>query len=232
MALAGYPFPYDINNLLGGACRVLYGDPADVDIPVDPSDVIDLIYPYAAQDGWTDLGATRDAFSYTRGFDTEGQEIQQVAGNVLEEITSISRGLSVSMAEFNAEGFALMEGAPGVDTVAAVAGAHPGFDTVSFGSFSSLTRYRVAFVSQRSKASGSVTEPVADGAKVRGRFVMGWANQAQLSADEITLELDKGALSAVALGFTLFPDGDVADAETAWGGWGIEAAGTIGALPG
>src|SRR3982750_708625 len=100
MALVGYPFPYDITNLLSGAVSVLYGTPGDgtgatVDLPADISDVVDMTAPYAPKPGWTYLGATREAFSYSRGFDTEGLEIQQSETAILEEVTGITRSITV-----------------------------------------------------------------------------------------------------------------------------------------
>src|SRR5262245_38319560 len=102
MALVAGAFPYDIDNLLGGAVRILYA-PSTQAIPSTGgiADVIEMVGPnYAAKTGWIDLGATKESFSYTRGFDVEGWEIQQTAGNVIEEISDITRSVSVSIAEF------------------------------------------------------------------------------------------------------------------------------------
>lgn len=225
MALAGYPFPYDINNLLAGAVRILYA-PTSVAIPGNIADVVDMESPYSAQTGWIDLGATKDSFTYTRGFDTEGLEIQQVAGNVLEEITDITRTLEVSMAELNPTTLAIMEGADPADvsTIAAATGKSQQ-KRIKYGSFSSLERYRFAFIARRSKQSGVVTE--SDATTTRGRFVMGVANQAQLSADDADLEFDKGNLTAAGVTWTMFPDSTVVLSEEAWGAWYDEQSGTI-----
>lgn len=221
MANTGFPFPYDVDNLLSGAVRILRA-PAATAVPTDISDVIGMVSPYAALTGWTDLGATRESFSYTRGFDTEGLEIQQVAGNILEEITSITRSLQLSMAEFKPEHFQLMEGAPSVATIAAAAntGAQK---KVGFGSFASLSRERYAFISMRPKAAGTVTEP---GGATRGRFVMGCAYSCQLAADEIEMEQAKGTLTAVQLSFSLFPESGQPSGQD-WGAWFLEESGTI-----
>ena len=55
---------------------------------------------------------------------------------------------------------------------------------------------------------------------------MGVAYQAQMSADEVELEMDKGALSAMNVTFTLFPDSVPAMGEE-YGAWFDEQAGTI-----
>lgn len=224
MALTGAPFPYDIDNLLGGAVRVLYA-PTSTAIPTSIDDVVSMVAPYAAQTGWTDLGATKESFTYSRSFDTSGYEIQQVSGNILEEITDITRTIEVSIAEFKPEHLQLIEGAPAITAVAA--GANVGAqDVVAFGSFSSLTRYRFAFISRRATASGVVTEP---GGATRGRFFMGAAYSAQLSADSVDFEQAKGELTAVGVSFALFPEsGEDSGAE--YGAWFDEQSGTIAAV--
>ena len=217
-------FPYDIENLLGGAVRILYALTAEP-IPATMTDVILMEAPYTAQTGWTDLGATRDAFTYTRGFDVEGWEIQQLAGNVIEEVTEITRSIEISFADLRPEHLKMIEqGSAAVGTVSPVASASAQ-DVVEFGSFTSLTRYRFAFISKRPLAAGEVTESAPSNA-VRGRFFMGVAYQAQLSADEVEFEQNKGELTAAGVTFTLFPDSVPAQGEE-YGAWFDEQAGTI-----
>lgn len=228
MALKAGAFPYDIDNLLGGAVRILYADAAGAgaaDIPVGIQDVIDMAYPYAAAADWTDLGATKESFTYTRGFETAGWEIQQEQGNVIEEITNLSRTIEVSYAEFNAANLAMIEGGGVSGTVTAAAG-HVAQDRLGFGAFESLNRYRFAFISRRSKASGVVIEPGA-GARERGRFFMGVVYSAQLSADDVSVEQAKGELTASGVTFTAFPEAGE-DAGEDWGAWYDEQPGTIG----
>lgn len=229
MALTGFPFPYDINNLLGGAVRIVYAvaDGATPQaVPAGMDDVFSMVSPYALKTGWTDLGATKESFSYTRGFDTEGYEIQQLAGNVIEEITDITRTIEVSYADLRVEHLSLIEG--GTAAVAPVAGgANKGAQQrASFGSFSSLDRYRFAFISRRPKQAGTVTEP--SGA-TRGRFFMGVAYQAQIAADDVEFEQAKGELSALGVTFTTFPESGQASGEE-YGAYYDETAGTIAAV--
>jgi hypothetical protein len=55
---------------------------------------------------------------------------------------------------------------------------------------------------------------------------MGVLYQAQIAADDISLEQSKGALTAAGLTFTAFPDAEgVADEE--YGAWYDEQAGTL-----
>lgn len=229
MALTTGAFPYDIDSLLGGAVRVLYakadGTAADPGVPGSIADVIAMKAPYAALPNWKDVGATKESFTYTRGFASEGYEIQQVAGNVLEEITSSTRTIEVSFAEFRPEILQLIEGAPSVADVAAIAGASAQ-KKVSFGAIRSLDRYRFAFISRRSKQSGVVHEVAADPG--RGRFFMGTVYSAQLAADDVSMEQAKGSLTASGVSWTCFPEEGEPEGEE-YGAWFDELAGTIGA---
>lgn len=224
MSLTAGAFPYDIANLLGGAVRILYAD-VDEPVPVTMTDVILMEAPYTAQTGWTDFGATRDSFTYTRGFDVEGWEIQQLAGNVIEEVTDLSRTIEISAADLRPEHLAMIEAQTAtVETVTAVASASAQ-KVVKFGSFNSLERRRFAFISKRPLAAGVVVESDV-AATERGRFFMGVAYQAQLTADEVEFEQEKGTLTATSVTFALFPDADEDQGEE-YGAWFDEQAGTI-----
>lgn len=230
MTLITGAFPYDIDNLLGGSVRVLYA-PTSVTIPDNIGDVIEMVGPdYDAQTGWVDLLATKEAFSYSRGFDVEGWEIQQTAGNVIEEITDITRSVNVSVANFTTAILKILEGDTGTITAVAAAAAAGTAGTsaqsrLTFGSFSSLTQYRVAFIARRSKSSGLVTE-TGNASATRGRFVMGVGYRCQLSADEIEMEQAKGELTAANTGFTMFPESGQSQGNE-YGAWFTETAGTI-----
>lgn len=194
-------FPYDIDNLLGGAVRVLYA-PVTTALPDDIADVIAMTTPYAPMTGWKDFGATKESFTYTRGFSTEGLEIQQVPGAILEDITDLSRTITVSVAELRDELLAMVEqGTVGTD-VAPATGAG-GQDIVKFGAFNSVTQYRIAWVSRRHQGSGTVAEGAG---VVRGRFFMGVGYRCQITADEISFEGAKGELTGLGLTFKLFPE--------------------------
>lgn len=224
MALIQGAFPYDINNVIGGRIRLLLADPADVVVPLADGigSVIDLEAPYAARTGWVDIGATSEAFSYTRGFDVEGWEIQQAQGNIIEEVTSTNRTVTLSLAEFRQDLIELVENSAITGDVASGAGvsAQRG---VRFGSFSSLARHRIAFISQRALASGTFTE--SDDTTKRGGFAMGVGYSCQISADDATIEFDKGTLSAFTVGFTFFPNTtnpDTLAAGQEYGAWYYE----------
>lgn len=231
MAYGGYPFPYDIGNLLVGAVRILYADPDVVTaVPDNMSDVMSLESPYTAATNWSEIGATRDSFTYTRGFETEGLEIQQTTATLFEEITNVSRTIEVSAAEFTGGILKIIEGADSNAVTAVAASANVSAQKrLYIGSFSTLKRYRFAFVARRNVASGTVVESAeavpASGS--RGRFVMCILNQAQMSADDAEIEFDKGTLAATSVTFTAFPDDDVTLASDNYGAWFFEDAGTI-----
>lgn len=220
MSYTNAPFPYDIGNLLGGAVAVYYavadgGSP--IAVPADLADVHALSSPYAPVTGWNRIGATKDAFSYSRGFETSGWEIQNIAGNVIEEITGLSRSIKVSVAEFKPELLQLIEGAPAANTSTV-----NGQLVTKYGSFKSLNRYRFAFVAQRSIQSGVVDE----GSIERGRFFAGVAYSAQIAADEVTWDQAKGELTAAEVTFTMFPQSGQAAGQE-WGAYFDEQAGAV-----
>lgn len=222
MAMTNYPFPYDIENLLGGAVRILRAPQSQAE-PDGIHEVIDLVAPYAPKTGWLDVGATKEAFSYSRGFAEAGYEIQNTQGAVLTEITDVTRTITVSYAEFTQQSLAVIEGDTSLGTVAAAAGVSAQ-KIVRFGGITSTDEYRFAFISRRHIASGAVVEP--GGAK-RGRFVMGLALRASLAADDVSIEQAKGNLSAAGVTFRMFPDPAKTVSEESWGGWFLEDAGTI-----
>lgn len=221
MAQVTGAFPYDIDFLLGGRIRILVAtDLTTVTVPLPNgiASVIDVESPYTAKTGWVDIGATSESFTYTRGFDTEGWEIQQAQGNVIEEITSTSRSVGTSMAEFRQDILEIVENSSVTHDIVGASGVSTQ-KGVKYGSFKSLSRLRIAFIAQRSTASGIVTE--SDGTTKRGPFVMGIGYSTQISADDAEIEFDKGSLAAFSVGFTFFPQGGIAAGEE-YGAWYYE----------
>lgn len=215
-------FPYDINHLLGGAVRVLY-TPIATAIPVKPKDVFDQVSPYAADADFKDFGATKDAFEYQRNLTVQGFAIQQETGDVLEEVTNVVRSVKVSVAEITPETLQIIENAPSIGDIAAVAGSSE-YKKVAYGGITDLDLYRVAFVSRRSKASGVVIEPTS--LLKRGRFFAGVAYRCSIAAENVQLQQAKGALSAASITFTMFPEPGQAEGQE-FGIWFDEVAGTI-----
>lgn len=223
-------FPFDINNMLGGQVRVLLADLSQTTPPAvatGPKDIFVQQSPYAAAAGYTDVGATRDSFSYARGLESTGWEIQQAQGPVIEQITNLTRRVTVSFAEFRGDLMQILEQAPSVATVAPTTG-QGAQKRVGMGKITSLKRYRVGFVAMRDVASGVVTETataVPPSGK-RGRFVVGYGHEASITADESAIELAKGGESAFPLTFNFYPVSSQPD-DTAYGNWWLEDAGIL-----
>lgn len=219
------PFPYDDANLLGGGARILYA-PMTTAVPTGIEDVIDVLSPYVAKTGWKDFGATKESFTYSRNFDTSGWEIQNVNGTIFDEITDISRSAAVSIAELAPETIQIMEEAPAGGVVHGTPTAgQTKQQRIGFGGFDELSSYRVAFISKRKKKSGVVNEPTL----TRGRWVMGVLYSCSISADEVSVEQNKGDLTAFGLTFTAYPapNADAQPAGEEFGAWYFEDAGTI-----
>lgn len=224
MAITG-ALPYDVNNLLAGAARVLITDASAAmpAIPVNLSDIIDEVSPYAPKTGWLDVGATTDASAYSRDMTSQEYTIEQTNTPVIEDITEVTRTLRCTVGEINPEHLQLIEEGGSVVTIAAAAGK-AAQKQVKFGTIASLTRRRVAFIGQRNQASGVVTEPT--GGPTRGRFVALCLYQAQISAEAAEVSLGKGNLASVPVTFKAYPeDGQPSGSE--FGSWFLEDAGAI-----
>lgn len=95
---------YKVNsdNIVGGPGRLVFKR-YDGTFPQTISDVMSLTAPHDLTAGWSDLGATNDGISLTRGFDTEDFEVDQVVGAVDTDITSWAHTLETSLAENTVE---------------------------------------------------------------------------------------------------------------------------------
>jgi len=95
---------YKVNssNIVGGPGRLVVKD-YDGTFPDSISDVMTLASPYNLMAGWSDLGATNDGITTSRGFDTEDFEVDQVSGAVDSDITSWEHTLETNLAENTVE---------------------------------------------------------------------------------------------------------------------------------
>lgn len=222
------PRPYNIDHLLGGGSRILVSDDTvdpKVDIPAKLEDVVDNTFPYAPVDGWADFGATKEGASYTREISSEGYEIQQATGNVLEEVTEVVRTLNVSVAEFRKEHFKILEESETIETVAASTSAPKSAaqELVKFGGITDLTHRRMVAIGMRSKQSGVVVESAT---RSRGRFLALVLYDVAIAADSSEVPLEKGSLSTMPIAFRSYPEGGE-DAGTEHGLWLDEQAATF-----
>jgi hypothetical protein len=225
MAVTG-TLPYDLNNLLGGAARVVVSDDATA-LPAIPATIESVIDPeldneYVAKTGWKDAGATTEGTSYSRDLETDGYEIEQTQGFVFEEVTEVSRTLDVTFGEITPELVRIVENAGAAGTVAATL-TQVAQKAIKFGSITTLDVRRVCFIAMRSPKSGLVIEP--DGTE-RGRFVMLCLYSVTIAAESSEVEVAKGSLTGLPCTFTAFPeDGQPQGQE--WGTWLFEDAGDL-----
>lgn len=219
-------FPWDINNLLGGEVRVLW-TPVATAAPANPKAVVDQISPYAKTALWNDFGAARDASSYSRAIAATDWTIQQSDSAVVRRPSSVTRRVTLSIAEFTEKTLQIIEVAPSTGTVAAAAGLGAQKE-VGMGDVDSFPRYRIAFQSMRDTSAGKVIEPATavPPSGERGRFVMGVGWEASITADEVSLEQAKATQSAVNVTFEFYPVSSQTAAKR-YGVWWLEDAGTI-----
>lgn len=214
--------PWDITKLCRGAVRVLYA-PITEPIPTSIADVVGMIDPYDPVGNFADFGAAVDGGSYSRSIESEGQQIQQETGDILSEITDIGRSFSFDIAEIAEDNLVIIENSAGTEAV--VGGANEGDQVaVPIGTFDELDRYRIAFVGVRPKDAGAVNEPV--GSITRGRLVACVLNRCTVSADETSLEMEKGSLWHGEITFEGFPEPGE-DSTESYGRWLFEDAGAI-----
>jgi hypothetical protein len=223
-------FPWNISNLLGGRIRALYAQTTEP-LPAGPDDIFaqtSVANPaYAPAGTWKDFGGGRDASSYGRSIAKSGWELQQAKAAVVEQVSSVTRRLSLSIAEITPEILQIVEVAPAVGTLAAAANVSA-FKEVGMGGIDALPRYRVAFVSQRDPSAGKVIEPAGGAVAGRGRFVVGVGWECSISADEVALEQAKATMSALTVQFDFYPVSGQPEGKE-YGTWWLEQAGTIAA---
>lgn len=212
----------EITDLVSGACRVLLAPIAEV-IPAGIEDFMLMEDPYTLQGEYFDFGATTGPTETSRSIESEGLGIEQRQGNVVEDITDVSRGLTVPMAGISAENLQIFENASAIGTIAAAVGVSAQ-KSVKFGSFSEATEYRAVIIGRRPKVAGLVTE--SDTTTVRGRLIARVLYRVSLTADESSFSIGKGQLASAEVGFTAKPEPGE-DPDEAHGTWLLEDSGSI-----
>ena len=191
----------EINDLLSGAVAVAY-TPVATAAPVNIADIVTLVGAPAVVSPWIPYGATKGGASY--GMDVKAEEltIDQRTGAVFEDITDIVRTLKFDIAQLSPEHWKIAEQAAAIATIAAAANKSQQ-KVVKSGSFSEYDRYRTAFIGQRRKSQGLVTEP--GGATRACYIVLGFYSSA-LAATSSETKFDAGALATRSLEVKAFPD--------------------------
>lgn len=157
--------PYNPKGALVGPFNALYA-PTSVAVPADLYDIVNGIKDvngiYQPQTGWVYTGLAADAHSYTHSRDTEGIEYDNVAGDLFEKVSDITRLLEVHFAELLVEQLKIIENTATSSTIAAATNQAPQ-TKVPFGVYDSLLQYRFALVGYRPEDAnvGLITEGTA-----------------------------------------------------------------------
>jgi hypothetical protein len=208
-----------------------------VALPASPVEVVQQVADaqgeYPAKTGWNDLGLAADAPSYTHDKDTEGLEYEQPSGLLFEEITEITREITLQIAELDLDNLKLIENSELSTAVAASAGAAAAaaktsaYQLVHAGLYSSFREFRIALISYRPTGAGVVTEP---GPPIVSRppAVCRIIPLASMAAEDTELEFEKGEPVNGEVTLTIKPD-PAAGAKKEHGYWAIETPGAIAA---
>jgi hypothetical protein len=205
MTLIEGAFPYDPDHALGGRARILFGVPGDgsggtVAVPTNFYGVVNPL-SLLKVGSWFELGLTTDATNFAHARDGEGLEYQQT-GELFQEITSISRTLTVPIGAINSQTLAMVENTGLTSTVAARATAagveaQPAYDLVKFGSYATLKSYRFAFVAYRPSGTSPVIAPAGvtfpGGSNQRPAMVATVLPLAALALEETEEEYESGS---------------------------------------
>lgn len=216
-------FPVTLTGLLSGPARILWAASGQAR-PTKIDDIIGMATPYTKKTGWNEFGATSDAAGYSREMESEEYEIEQVTGAVLEKISSVTRTLTVPIAEITAANMLIAEAAPASTSVAAGAGGSgtPAQTRLDFGSILTLPKYRIAIIAERDSGFGTSGEGGARGQLVA--IVLYWAS---ITTDASDMEISRGDLVGREVTFRAFPDPAVSDSLKAHGAFIEETGATV-----
>lgn len=218
-------FPYNINDIAQGPARVVFA-PTSVAVPTKLSSVFLQKAPYTLATNWFDAGATTGPTVIGRSFATSGLSIEQDSTTILDEISDVSRTVTIPIGELTSDMLDIMEQSGGVTTVASSTGVDLGQTKVPFGTIVDLGTYRVAVIYRFRKSQGIVIEPTT--LLERGRNAMYVGYVAKLTADNVQMSIGKNQIVGGSLAFKLESDPTVTAEGTEQGFWVYEtAAGTL-----
>lgn len=227
----GGRMPYDEGGALVGPARALFA-PVGTAVPTGLviENVADVDGEYPPITGWFDFGLAADAPSYSHSRESEGITYQQPSGDLFQAISSVARALTLQVAHIDAKTLEIIENAAAATAVSAVNGEHAGYSRVDVGLYTDVPVWRVALISYRPSGSGEVTEPVANGGAVRPPMVMRVIPRCQITADETSMDFDRGTPVNAPVTFTALTEPS-APAGGEHGYWIVENEGVIAAAP-
>ena len=215
-------FPYDINKIAQGPARVLY-TPTTTTLPTKLSMLFLQKAPYTVATNWLNAGATTGPTVVGRNFTTAGLNIQQDTSPILEEISEVTRTVTIPIAQLDSAMLDILEESGGVTTVAAGAGVDAPQTKVPFGSIVDLGTYRVAVVWRFKKSQGIVVEPTT--LLERGRIAAWVGYNMKLTADNVQVSIGENEIVGGSLAFKAESDAAVTAEGTEQGFWIYETAG-------
>jgi len=141
-------FVVDQTKLVKGAGRIMYA----ADSQAKPTKIGDVINTttYAAQSGWSDLGATREGIQITVNNTESGFDVDQVAGLLLTTPENWECSVTTNLAEVTLENMVIAwEGA----TVTVDNGVTPSEKETGFAGATSYTERRLAVLFKKPASS-------------------------------------------------------------------------------
>lgn len=225
MAATGGRMPYDQAGALAGPARVLYA-PISATVPDAFEDIVpfeNTSGEYAAVGDWEDFGLAADAPTYNHSRETEGLEYEQSKGVLFEQLSEIARTFTAQVAEIRPETMKIVENtSSAIESVAAASGKSA-VKKLPFGTYESLTPYRIAMVSYRPDGSAVVTE--SDGT-IRPPAVVLVLPRVVLGAEDSEFSFGSGEPVNAPISFNVINE-DTLDAGEEQGFWLFEQPGTI-----
>jgi hypothetical protein len=225
MSLQGGRVPFDPTTALSGPARTLYA-PISADVPDDLADIVpfeNTSGEYPAEGDWVDFGLAADAPTYSHGRETQGLEYQQSSGVLFEKLSEITRTFVAQIAGIEPENIKIVENSSStIESIAAAAGKSAQ-KKLPFGSYSSLTPYRIAMVSFRPDGSTVVEE--SDGT-IRPAAVALILPRVVLGAEDSEFSFGADEPTNAPISFNSVPEPEL-DSGEEHGFWIFEQEGTI-----
>lgn len=225
MAPTGGRVPFDPTGALAGPARTLYA-PISAAVPDDLWDIVPPVSTageYPPQGDWVDFGLAADAPTYSHSRETSGLEYQQPHGVLFESLSNVARTFTAQIAEISPENMKIVENTQAaIEDIVAAAGKSAQ-KKLPFGTYSSLTPYRIAMVAFRPDGSTVVEEP--DGS-VRPAAVGLILPRVVLGAEDTEFSFGSGDPVNAPITFNIISEPTLTDGED-MGYWVFEQEGTI-----
>lgn len=217
--------PWDASGALTGPGRVLFAE----NTVASPSDLWDVIPAentdgeYPPKTGWVDFGLAANAPQYTTARTTAALTYQQPSVVLYEVVDTVTRTLSVDIAEITPANLRIVENST-IANEAVAAATHKSAGTkIPLGLYDSLTTYHIAMVSFRPSGADDTTE--GDGT-IRPAACGLVFDTCRLSASSSAFAFDRGKPTDGTVEFTVYPTPGAATG-TEHGYWFIETGSTI-----